>query len=161
MAQDDFTVVTKLILQTASRNITGDSNYLQSDLLELQNKIRKHRRDNLEFSNEDSSVLGIAARNYKKFLKQCGLIDKWDLIKTLKDTLEENAEKPIVLIHSYDSKDEDIIDQLAPSVTPIVINNGSLVKQDKCSVSELKIADSAMIRDVVSDQIVIISSFLR
>jgi len=41
MAQDDFVVVTKLLLQSSSKSVTGDSTYLLSDLLELQNKIKK------------------------------------------------------------------------------------------------------------------------
>ena len=64
MAQDDFVVVTKLLLQSSSKSVTGDSTYLLSDLLELQNKIKKHRREDVEPDACDNSIIGQAARNY-------------------------------------------------------------------------------------------------
>ena len=137
MAQDDFMVVTKLLMQTASRTVTGDSQYLLSDLLELQNNVRKCRRQGLAPDYKDG-VIGEAARNYPKFMKQCGLIDKWELVKTCLSCIEDNHDKvALVLSHCHNS-DIDVIEQMTSEVSPLNVVNGSLALSEKVPISNVE-----------------------
>jgi len=159
MCQDDFIVVTKLLLQSSCRQVTGDSDYLLSDLLELQNNIKKCRRQHKDPDAEEG-VVGEAAKNYKKFLKQCGLVDNWELIKSCRDVLEENHEKVSLVLFQVQKSDVEMIASLSDQVTPVNIVNGSLVLSEQIPVTSVSSSESGS-RQSVSDVTVLISSFLR
>ena len=161
MAQDDFIVVTKLLLQTSSRTITGDSEYLLSDLLELQNMIRKFRRTGSQ-PNVDDGVIGAAAKSYQKFLKQSGLVDKWEVIRLCLQCLEENQEKPRFVIHNLHHEEVDLLELITTEVTPVHVVNNSVNTSDKLKMSDLgkdKLKPGNI--ETVPEQIVLVSSYLR
>jgi len=160
MAQDDFVVVTKLLLQSSSKSVTGDSTYLLSDLLELQNKIKKHRRDDNEPDASDNSIIGQAARNYSGFLKKCGLIDKWNLMRTCLTCIQDHQEKPIFVIHCLDKNSFDLLEIISPVVTQVKIINGSLAIIDKTEVNNVN-CDEVNKAETIPEVMVLISSYLR
>ena len=137
MSQDDFPIITKLLMQNSSKEITGDPEHLLSDLLELQNKLRRTRRQNQD-PDSDGGVIGEAAKSYKKFLKSSGLVDKWDIVRTCLLCLEENKSKVKILISEISPSDVDLVKMISSEVTHVKINNGKVEFLDKVPSAEIK-----------------------
>ena len=159
MSQDDFTIVTKLLLQNSSKEITGDSEHLLSDLLELRNKLRRTRRQNKE-PDSDGGVIGEAAKSYKKFLKSSGLVDKWEIVRNCLECLEENKSRVKILISDMSPSDVELVEMISSEVTHVKINNGKVEFLDKVSSAEMKCVNNSSALKL-SDQVILVSSFLR
>lgn len=160
MSQDDFTIITKLLLQNSSKEITGDPEHLLSDLLELQNKLRRTRRQNQD-PDSDGGVIGEAAKSYKKFLKSSGLVDKWDIVRTCLLCLEENKSKVKILISEISPSDVDLVEMISSEVTHVKINNGKVEFLDKVPSAEIKCGSNPSSAPMLSDQVFLVTSFLR
>ena len=160
MSEDDFTIVTKLLLQNSSKEITGDSEHLLSDLLELRNKLRRTRRQNQE-PDSDGGVIGEAAKSYKKFLKSSGLVDKWEIVRCCLECLEENKSKVKILISDMSPSDVDLVEMISSEVTHVRINNGRVDFLDKVPSAEMKCGSNSTTALKLSDQVILVSSFLR
>ena len=160
MSQDDFTIVTKLLLQNSSKEITGDSEHLLSDLLELRNKLRRTRRQNQE-PDSDGGVIGEAAKSYKKFLKSSGIVDKWEIVRCGLECLEENKSKVKILISDMSPSDVDLVEMISSEVTHVRINNGKVDFLDKVPSAEMKCGSNSTTALKLSDQVILVSSFLR
>ena len=157
MSQDDFTIITKLLMQNSSKEITGDPEHLLSDLLELQNKLRRTRRLNQD-PDSDGGVIGEAAKGYKKFLKSSGLVDKWEIVRTCLQCLEDNESKVKILISEISPRDVDLVGMISSEVTHVKVNNGKVEFLDKVPSAEIKCGSNI---SSAPDQVILISSFLR
>ena len=157
MSQDDFTIITKLLMQNSSKEITGDPEHLLSDLLELQNKLRRTRRLNQD-PDSDGGVIGEAAKGYKKFLKSSGLVDKWEIVRTCLQCLEDNESKVKILISEISPRDVDLVGMISSEVTHVKVNNGKVEFLDKVPFAEIKCGSNI---SSAPDQVILISSFLR
>ena len=159
MSQDDFSIVTKLLLQNTSKTLTGDPDHLLSDLLELQNKLRKvRRRDQEPYS--DGGVIDEACKSYKKFIKSSGLVDNWDLVRTCLQCLEENQRKVKILISEISINDLDLVEMISSEVTHVTVINGKVEFLGKVSPAEIKCDNKKSVQKL-SDQVILVSSFLR
>ena len=160
MSQDDFTIVSKLLLQNSSKEITGDPEHLLSDLLELRNKLRRTRRQNQE-PDSDGGVIGEAAKSYKKFLKSSGLVDKWEIVRSCLECLEENKSKVKILISDISLSDVDLVEMISSEVTHVKINNGKVEFLDMVPSVDMKCGSNSASSSKLSDQVILVSSFLR
>ena len=157
MAEDDFTVVTKLLLQNSSRAITGDSDYLLSDQLHLQNILRKSRISDTEPECEDG-VVAEAAKSYKKFLKSSGLVDRWEVVRSCAEFA--TREQLRLLVTRADPGQLELLQLLSGEVRPLQVAGGGVVVGDKCQMKDAVTEDSSP-PQCVPDTVVLVASFLR
>jgi hypothetical protein len=80
------------LLQQSNKELTGDSTHTRSELIELEQTVRKYRGKGAWPSKDDScssapTVLQ-AADAYKKFLSDCNLVDSWAVFETLGQILK-------------------------------------------------------------------------
>lgn len=86
----DLDFVLRILLQQANKDLTGDSTHTRSELIELENWVRKSRGQGAWPDAEDGSgthTVVRAATAYKKYLADCNLVDSWAVWETLRQIL--------------------------------------------------------------------------
>ena len=156
---EDFSVVVKLLIQNSSRKLTGDADYLLSDMLEVQQSIRKWRcsRDS-EPPGDKDGVVGEAVSSYPAFLKKCGLVDRWEIMKMCLSQLE--GEEQTVILLGLDDGERDLVEMVG-QVTPAVLSEGELQTGEKVPASELTCSGRLSEREKLPESVGVLSSFLR
>jgi hypothetical protein len=70
----------RILLQQANKELTGDSTHTRSELIELENTVKKFRGRGAWPEGEDlssSHTVVHAAAAYRKFITDCNLVDSW------------------------------------------------------------------------------------
>jgi len=160
---EDFAVVVKLLLQNSSRKLTGDSEYLQSDLLEVQHFIKKWRQSgDSEPPGASDRVVGDAVSSYPGFLRQCGLVDRWEVMRNCLSQHEAGEETQTVILLGLREAERDLLEMFG-EVTPAVLSNGDLQTGDRLPAAGLAWSDCAGCppSQVLPDELSVLSSYLR
>ena len=88
LSPSDTPVVLRMLLQQVEKEMSGDSNYIVSDLIELERKVARVRGEGgwpgCEEAEEGDKV-GKAAALYKGHLKKNGLVDCWEVMSLVGD----------------------------------------------------------------------------
>ena len=160
---EDFTVVAKLLLQNSSRKLTGDSEYLQSDLLQVKHCIKKWRQSGKAPGDLDH-VIGEAVTSYPGFLTRCGLVDRWDVMRLCLSLQAEAGAGQTVLAVGLSEEERDLLEMVG-EVRPAVLRNGDLQVKEKVPVAQLDLAAcSACVpatTELLDESLSILSSYLR
>ena len=158
---EDFNVVVKLLIQNSSRKLTGDCDYLLSDMLEVRQDIRKWRcSGDSEPPGDKDGVVGDAVSSYPAFLKKCGLVDRWEIMKMCLSQ-EEAGQQTVVMI-GLDEGERDLVEMVG-EVTPAVLSNGELETGEKVPAAGLECSASLTEREreVLPESVGVLSSYLR
>ena len=83
----DTPVVLRMLLQQVEKETSGDSNYIVSDLIQLERKVVRVRGDGgwPDEAVEEGDKVGKAAALYKVYLKKNGLVDCWEVMRLVGD----------------------------------------------------------------------------
>jgi len=130
---EDQGAVYKLLLQAANRDLTGDSDFIVSDLLETEVRVKKARASGV-WPEKGEGVVGEAVGRYKDFLKQCGLVDRWEVVTEGRSV--EGEKKALVVVGIGD--EEDLINTISDGqVIPVKLQGCSVIVGNKTSLSDL------------------------
>ena len=157
---EDFPVVVKLLIQNSSRKLTGDSDYLLSDMLEVQQSIRKWRYSgDSEAPGDKDGVVGDAVSSYPAFLKKCGLVDRWEIMKMCLSQLEDGDQTVIMI--GLEEGERDLVEMVG-QVTPAVLSNGELQTGEKVPGAGLDCSGQPQReREELPESVGVLSSYLR
>ena len=157
---EDFKVVVKLLIQNSSRKLTGDSDYLLSDMLEVQQSIKKWRcSGDSEAAGDKEGVVGEAVSSYPAFLKKCGLVDRWEIMRMCLS--QEEVGQTTVIMIGLDDGEKDLVEMVG-QVTPAVLSNGELKTGEKVAGAGLECSASLeREREVLPESVGVLSSYLR
>ena len=83
----DTPVVLRMLLQQVEKESSGDSNYIVSDLIQLERKVARVRGGGgwPDQEVEEGDKVGKAAALYKVYLKKNGLVDCWEVMSLVGD----------------------------------------------------------------------------
>lgn len=83
----DTPVVLRMLLQQVEKETSGDSNYIVSDLIQLERKVARVRGEGgwPDEEVEEGDKVGKAAALYKVYLKKNGLVDCWEVMGLVGD----------------------------------------------------------------------------
>ena len=83
----DVPVVLRMLLQQVEKETSGDSNYIVSDLIQLERKIDRVRGEGgwPDEEAEEGDKVGKTAALYKIYLKKNGLVDCWEVMSLVGD----------------------------------------------------------------------------
>jgi len=153
---EDQGTVYKVLLQAANKELTGDSDFVISDLLEVEGRVRKARVAGL-WPEKGEGVVGEAVGKYRDFLKQCGLADRWEVVSEVAKCVE--GEKKVLVVMGL-GDEEDLVTALSEGlVKPVSLKSCSVVIGEKSSVS---IVGAGMTRNHAGyDSLATLASFLR
>jgi len=153
---EDQGAVYKVLLQAANKDLTGDSDFVVSDLLEVEAKVKKARVLGV-WPEKSEGVVGEAVGRYKDFLKQCGLADRWEVITEVVKCLE-GERKGLVVMGMSD--EEDLLTSLSDGlVKPVILKNCSATVGESTLVSNIGECMSRNQRGY--DTLATLASFLR
>jgi len=153
---EDQGAVYKVLLQAANKDLTGDSDFVVSDLLEVEAKVKKARVSGV-WPEKSEGVVGEAVGRYKDFLKQCGLADRWEVITEVAKCLE-GERKGLVVMGMSD--EEDLLTSLSDGlVKPVILKNCSATVGESTLVSNIGECMSRNQRGY--DTLATLASFLR
>ena len=153
---EDQGAVYKVLLQAANKDLTGDSDFVVSDLLEVEAKVKKARVLGV-WPEKSEGVVGEAVGRYKDFLKQCGLADRWEVITEVVKCLE-GERKGLVVMGMSD--EEDLLTSLSDGlVKPVILKNCSATVGESTLVSSIGECMSRNQRGY--DTLATLASFLR
>ena len=153
---EDQGAVYKVLLQAANKDLTGDSDFVVSDLLEVEAKVKKARVSGV-WPEKSEGVVGEAVGRYKDFLKQCGLADRWEVITEVVKCLE-GERKGLVVMGMSD--EEDLLTSLSDGlVKPVILKNCSATVGESTLVSNIGECMSRNQRGY--DTLATLASFLR
>jgi len=156
MEQEDQGAVYKVLVQAANKNLTGDSDFVVSDLLEVEARVKKARLSGM-WPVKGEGVVGEAVGRYREFLKQCGLADRWEVVTEAAKCLE-GEKKGLVVMGLSD--EEDLLAALCDGlVKPVILKNCSITVGESTSVSGLGECMSRNQRGY--DILATVASFLR
>lgn len=158
---EDFNVVVKLLIQNSSRKLTGDSDYLLSDMLEVRQSIRKWRcSGDSEAPGDKDGVVGEAVSNYPAFLKKCGLVDRWEIMRMCLS--QEEGGQHTVIMMGLDERERDLVEMVG-QVTPVVLSNGELEIGEKIPAAglECSVSVSEREREMLPESVAVLASYLR
>ncbi len=82
------------MLQQANKELTGDSTHTRSELIELENTVRKCRGGGAWPAADDGGTHTVvhAAAAYRKYLADCNLVDSWAVWDTFRQILTSGDE---------------------------------------------------------------------
>jgi hypothetical protein len=82
------------LLQQANKELTGDSSHTRSELIELENTVRKCRGEGAWPAADDCGTHTVvhAAAAYRKYLADCNLVDSWAVWDTFREILTSGDE---------------------------------------------------------------------
>jgi hypothetical protein len=82
------------LLQQANKELTGDSTHTRSELIELENTVRKCRGGGAWPAADDGGTHTVvhAAAAYRKYLADCNLVDSWAVWDTFRQILTSGDE---------------------------------------------------------------------
>jgi len=153
---EDQGAVYKVLLQAANKDLTGDSDFVVSDLLEVEAKVKKARVSGV-WPEKSEGVVGEAVGRYKDFLKQCGLADRWEVITEVAKCLE-GERKGLVVMGMSD--EEDLLSSLCDGlVKPVILKSCSATVGESTLVSNIGECMSRNQRGY--DTLATLASFLR
>ena len=82
----DTPVILRILLQQVEKETSGDSNYIVSDLIELERKVARIRGEGgWPQEGEEGSKVEKAAALYKGYLKKNGLVDAFEVMAMVGD----------------------------------------------------------------------------
>jgi len=153
----DQGVVARLLLQAASRELTGDSDFVVSDLLEVEGKIKKARKEG-KWPEKGDGVVGEAVGRYKDFVKECSLVDRWEVVKEALTSVE--GEKMGLVVLGL-GEEMDLVDSLSGGIVrPVSLQHGSVVVGEKTGLAGLACSEGVR-REMGCEQMGTMGSFLR
>jgi len=156
LEQEDQGAVYKVLVQAANKNLTGDSDFVVSDLLEVEARVKKARLSGM-WPVKGEGVVGEAVGRYREFLKQCGLADRWEVVTEAAKCLE-GEKKGLVVMGLSD--EEDLLTALCDGlVKPVILKHCSITVGESTSVSSLGECMSRNQRGY--DILATVASFLR
>jgi len=87
LSTSDLPVVLRILLQQVEKETSGDSNYIVSDLIQLERKVARVRGEGSwpDQEVEEGDKVGKAAALYKAYLKKNGLVDCWEVMSLVGD----------------------------------------------------------------------------
>ena len=158
LEQEDEDAVYKLLLQAANRAMTGDGDHLVSDYLEVQAKVLKARQAGAWPDKEEGTV-GEAVGRYKEFMKQCGLVDRWEVVRASLETVE--IERNVLVVWGL-GKERELLNILGGgSVTPVSLLLGNVRVGSKTAIENVDVDDSIKLRDMGYKSLSNVVSILR
>jgi len=103
--------------------------------------------------------VGEAVGRYKDFLKQCGLADRWEVVKDCATSLD-GEKKGLVVLGFGDEK--DLVSQLCGGmVTPLSLQHGAVLVGEKANLDTITVKDSVRRKVTGYENLGIVASFLR
>ena len=160
---EDFNVIVKLLLQNSSKKLTGDSEYLQSDLLEVQHSIKKWRLSGeAPTAEEQDRVIGEAVRSYPGFLTRCGLVDRWEVMRLCLGLHSEAGAVQTVVMVGLSEDERDLLEMVG-EVRPAVVRDGDLHTSENLPAAELDYSACAPPQSEVppDEAVSVLASYLR
>ena len=141
LSPSDLPVVLRLLLQQVEKETSGDSNYIVSDLIQLERKVVRVRGEGSwpDQEVEEGDKVGKAAALYKGYLKKNGLVDCWEVLSLVGDLAK-------VVLWGVHADDAALLEKIAGkqvSLANVELGEVSLTPLADGKLEEVKLASEA------------------
>ena len=137
----DTPVVLRMLLQQVEKETSGDSNYIVSDLIQLERMVARVRVEGgwPDQEVEEGDKVGKAAALYRGYLKKNGLVDCWEVLSLVGDLAK-------VVLWGVHADDAALLEKIAGkqvSLANVELGEVSLIPLADGKVEEVKLASEA------------------